>query len=78
MSFHHVPDGALLAAGRIASVLGAALLCEPLPARTDRGAGLPHVTRLPYFPQEAAAELKKYDVVLLLDVRRPVAGFGYK
>jgi hypothetical protein len=34
--------------------------------------------RLPYFPQEAAAELSKYDVVLLLDIKRPVATFGYK
>jgi hypothetical protein len=33
---------------------------------------------LPYFPQEAAAELAKYDVLLLLDVRTPVAQFGYK
>lgn len=71
-------DGALPTAGRIASALGAVLMCEPLPARIDRGAGLPHVTRIPYFPQEAAAELEKYEVVLLLDVRRPVAGFGYK
>lgn len=28
--------------------------------------------------QEAAAELAQYEVLLLLDVRRPVAGFGYK
>jgi hypothetical protein len=34
--------------------------------------------RLPYFSQEAAAELAKYDVLLLLGVRRPVAQFGYK
>jgi acetolactate synthase-1/2/3 large subunit len=42
------------------------------------GAGYPHLERLPYFPQEAAAELKKYQLLLLLDVRRPVAAFGYR
>eukprot|EP00878_Enallax_costatus_P032061 GHUV01035155.1.p1 GENE.GHUV01035155.1~~GHUV01035155.1.p1 ORF type:complete len:567 (+),score=154.25 GHUV01035155.1:681-2381(+) len=70
--------GELQRAGRIASALGAKLLCEPLPGRIDRGAGMPQVTRIPYFPQEAAIELRKYEVVLLLDVRRPVAGFGYR
>lgn len=72
------PGGLLAAAGRIAASLGAALLCEPLPGRIDRGAGLPHATRIPYFPQEASEELRKYEVLLLVDVRRPVAGFGYK
>ena len=28
--------------------------------------------------QEAAAELAKYEVLLLLDIKRPVANFGYK
>jgi acetolactate synthase-1/2/3 large subunit len=69
---------ALPNAGRIAAALGAALLCDPLPGRITRGAGLPHCTRLPYFPQEASAELAKFDVVLLLDIKRPVATFGYK
>jgi acetolactate synthase-1/2/3 large subunit len=70
--------GAFSAAGRIAASLGATMLCEALPARIDRGQWLPNATRLPYFPQEAAANLAKYDVLLLLDVRRPVAQFGYK
>jgi acetolactate synthase-1/2/3 large subunit len=74
----HTTGDALSNAGRIAASLGAALLCEPLPGRINRGAGLPHCRRLPYFPQEAAAELAKFDMLLLLDVRRPVAQFGYK
>lgn len=41
-------------AGMIAAACGAALLGENAFARVDRGAGLAHVTRLPYFPQEAA------------------------
>lgn len=42
---------ALLSCGRIAAATGAALLCENAFARLDRGAGLPDVQRLPYFPQ---------------------------
>lgn len=75
----YCPAGdALPNAGRLAAALGASLLCDPLPGRISRGAGLPHCSRLPYFPQEAAAELAKYDVLLLLDIRQPVAMFGYK
>ena len=42
---------ALLNCGRIAAATGAALLCENAFARLDRGAGLPDVQHLPYFPQ---------------------------
>lgn len=64
--------------GRIASALGAQLYCENAFSRVDRGAGLPSFQRLPYFPQEAAAELRKYYTVLLIDARKPVANFGYE
>jgi hypothetical protein len=37
--------------GRIAAATGAALYCENAFARLDRGAGLPNLMRLPYFPQ---------------------------
>ncbi|KXZ51227.1 hypothetical protein GPECTOR_13g714 [Gonium pectorale] len=70
--------GALLAAGQIAAATGAVLLCEGAFARADRGAGLPPLRRLPYFPQEAAAELAKYGCLVLVDARPPVANFGYK
>ncbi|PRW56678.1 decarboxylase [Chlorella sorokiniana] len=69
---------ALLSCGRIAAATGAALLCENAFARVDRGAGLPNLQRLPYFPQEAAAALSQYELLLLMDVRRPVANFGYE
>ncbi len=47
--------GALTTVAAIAAACGgAALLCENAFARVDRGAGLPHLKRLPYFPQEAA------------------------
>jgi acetolactate synthase-1/2/3 large subunit len=70
--------GALASAGRIAAHTGAQLLCESAFARLDRGAGLPCPARLPYFPEDAAAELAKYELLLLLDARLPVATFGYK
>ncbi|PSC72378.1 acetolactate synthase large subunit [Micractinium conductrix] len=63
--------------GRIAAATGAALLCENAFARLDRGAGLPTPARLPYFPQDAAAALAPYHLLLVLDARRPVANFGY-
>ena len=72
-------DGeALQNAGRLAAALGAQLFCENAFARLDRGAGLPALQRLPYFPQDAAAALAKFQTLLLVDARRPVANFGYE
>lgn len=45
---------ALLNAGRVAVITGAALFCENAFARLDRGAGRPDLQRLPYFPQVGA------------------------
>jgi hypothetical protein len=45
------PGGALRNAGLIAAACGAHAYVEPLFARVDRGAGLPHLRRIPYFPQ---------------------------
>ncbi|KAG2498464.1 hypothetical protein HYH03_003718 [Edaphochlamys debaryana] len=70
--------GALAAAGVVAAAAGATLLCEGAFARADRGGGLPALRRLPYFPQEAAAELRRYACVVLVDAAPPVANFGYK
>ncbi|KAK9806179.1 hypothetical protein WJX72_004533 [[Myrmecia] bisecta] len=68
----------LMAAGKIAVASGAVLICENSFARIDRGEGLPHVQRLPYFPQEAAKELAKFSMLIAVDARLPVAMFGYK
>ncbi|CAG9464318.1 unnamed protein product [Pedinophyceae sp. YPF-701] len=70
--------GLLFDIGRCAAAVGAAVICENSFARVDRGAGRPALQRLPYFPQDAKAELDKYAVVVLFDVRRPVAMFGYE
>jgi acetolactate synthase-1/2/3 large subunit len=71
-------NGALKAAGQIAAAVGAVLLCENSFARLDRGQGLPAVQRLPYFPQDAAAALAAFQVLVICDARQPVANFGYE
>lgn len=61
--------GALQDCGRIAAATGAVLLCENAFARLDRGAGLPAMQRLPYFPHEAAATLAAFNLLVLVDAR---------
>jgi len=70
-------NGNFQALGRIASAVGAKLLVESVFSRVDRGVGMPHAVRLPYFPEDALRELSKYDILLCVDARRPVAMFGY-
>lgn len=64
--------------GKIAAATGATIFSENAFARLDRGRGLPDVSRLPYFPQDAVAALAQYELLVLVDVRRPVANFGYE
>lgn len=70
------------AVGRIAAALGgptkAPIIVENAFARIDRGAGFPLATRIPYFPQDAQAAYARFDEVLCVDARLPVALFGYK
>jgi hypothetical protein len=61
----------------VAGILGAELLCENAFARVDRGNDLPHPKRLAYFPKDAARELARFDLVACVDVKRPIAMFGY-
>jgi acetolactate synthase-1/2/3 large subunit len=70
--------GALSAAAAIGAALGAPLLCANNFARADRGAGVPPLTRLPYFPKDAAKALSSYDTLVLIDAQLPVAMFGYE
>jgi len=70
-------EPALRAAARAASATNAALFCETFPARIERGRGLPKLTRLPYFPEQAAEALSSFELVLLAGAPEPVAFFGY-
>jgi acetolactate synthase-1/2/3 large subunit len=67
----------LAAAARIAAATGCRLICETFPARVERGAGMPAVERLPYFPEQVLDALAKFDTLLLAGAREPVAFFGY-
>ena len=68
---------ALRAAARIAAATGCALIHETFFARIERGAGLPAVERLPYFPEQGAERLRSLAHLVLAGAREPVAFFGY-
>ncbi len=68
---------ALAAAARIAQATGCALIHETFAARIERGAGLPAVERLPYFPEQGAERLRGLAHLVLAGAREPVAFFGY-
>jgi acetolactate synthase-1/2/3 large subunit len=64
-------------AARVASACGAALWGETFPSRADRGRGLPRVTRLPYFPEQAIEALSAVDTLVLAGAPEPVSFFAY-
>jgi acetolactate synthase I/II/III large subunit len=68
---------ALEAASRIAEATGARLLAETFPARHERGAGLPAVSRLAYLPEIAAGQLAEARHLILAGARSPVSFFAY-
>jgi acetolactate synthase I/II/III large subunit len=68
----------LQAAARIKAATGCDVLSQTLFAHMERGAGIPPVSRLPYFPEHALAVLSKYRSVVLAGLEEPVAFFGYK
>jgi acetolactate synthase-1/2/3 large subunit len=69
-------EGLLLAA-KIRTATGCDLLSETFPPLVERGSGLPAVTRIPYFPEQAAELLAPYEAVVLAGAREPVTFFGY-
>ena len=74
---HALRERGLRAAARIAAATGCALICETFPARIERGAGMPALERLPYFPEQGIALLSKYRAIVLAGARPPVSFFGY-
>jgi len=67
----------LNAAARIAAKSGCRLFCETFPSRVERGAPLPAIERLPYFPEQALEALGAADSIVLAGAKSPVAFFGY-
>jgi acetolactate synthase-1/2/3 large subunit len=67
----------LEAAARIKTLMGCDLLANNVPAYIERGAGLPSVIRIPYFPEVATDLLSKYELVVMAGTKEPVALFGY-
>jgi acetolactate synthase I/II/III large subunit len=68
----------LVAAARIEKATGCRLMSETLPARMERGPGLPALPRLPYFPEQAHAALEPFEAVVTAGAADPVSFFGYK
>jgi acetolactate synthase-1/2/3 large subunit len=67
----------LVAAGRIAAATGTELLAERHSARLERGAGLPAVERLPYWPELVSNRLAGLEHLILVDANAPVSLFAY-
>jgi acetolactate synthase-1/2/3 large subunit len=65
------------AAARIAAATGARLRIETFPALWERGASLPPIDRLAYFPEQGREDLASASVVALAGAVPPVAFFGY-
>lgn len=70
-------EGQMLAAGIAAKGQHTRVMIETFPARIERGAGLPILGRLPYFPERALAALGGARIILA-DTRAPVSYFGYE
>jgi acetolactate synthase I/II/III large subunit len=65
------------AAARVAALIGCRVVAEVFPARMERGAGLPRIERLPYFPDRVAASLAGLSRLVLAGAPEPVSFFGY-
>jgi acetolactate synthase-1/2/3 large subunit len=67
----------LLAAARIAAATGARLFAERNAARLQRGAGLPTVQRLAYWPELVCNQLDGLEHLILAGARAPHSLFAY-
>ncbi len=70
-------EAGLLAAGRVQAGAGAQVLAESFPARIERGAGLPPVTRLGYLAEQMEHQLSGVKHLILAGARSPVSFFAY-
>jgi acetolactate synthase-1/2/3 large subunit len=67
----------LRAAARVAAATGARLIAETFPSRLERGAGLPSLERLPYFPEHVLQTLGEVRRLVLAGAPEPVGFFAY-
>ncbi len=65
-------------AARIKAATGCDLLANTFPSYVERGASLPDVSRVPYFPEWALPLLTKYEAIVLVGAREPVSMFAYQ
>ena len=68
----------LLAAARIAAATGTKLFAERNLARLERGAGLPAVERLAYWPELVSKELDGLEHLILAGATAPNSSFAYQ
>ena len=68
----------LEAAARIKAATRCDLFTQTFPSCIERGAGLPDVERIPYFPEPARERLSGYQGVVLAGLQEPVTFFGYQ
>ncbi len=67
----------LLAAARIAAATGTKLFAERNMARLERGAGLPAVERLAYWPELVSNQLDGLEHLILAGAKPPYSSFAY-
>lgn len=67
----------LALAGRIAAATGADLLSDTFAPRTERGAGRVPTIKVPYPVEPSQELLRRYDALILIDSKAPVAFFAY-
>ena len=72
-----VREAGLRAAQRVAAASGCKVTCETFVKRLDRGAGLPPVERLPYFPEAVLETYKRVKHLILAGAKKPVSFFAY-
>ena len=61
----------------IANFTGTTLIGETLPARIQRGKNRPTVERIPYFTDQALDFMRRFQQVILVGAKPPVAFFAY-
>ena len=68
----------LSAAARIRAATGCRLMSRTAVRRLERGAGLPAIERMPYFPDAAKAVLEGLADLIEVGAKEPVTFFGYQ